>query len=143
MVDVTVTRDMPFAAERVAAVMFDPLHDSRWIGGAKAAEPLDGGGKLAVGSRVKRTGGFLGREFSWTTEVTEFQPARRLAMRHVAGPFTGEVIYSIDPTPQGAHVTIRNTGKASFEVPGMGMMMRASVAKDLQRLEALVAAHHA
>jgi hypothetical protein len=139
MVDVTASRDMPIAAERVAAVMFDPMQDSRWIGGAQAAEPLDGGGKLAVGSRVKRTGGFLGRKFSWTTEVTDLQPARRLAMRHVAGPFAGEVIYSIDPIPQGSHVTIRNYGKAAFEVPGMGLMMKASVAKDLKRLEALVA----
>jgi hypothetical protein len=138
MVDVTVTRDMPFSAERIASVMFDPSQDSRWIGGAKAAEPLDGA-SLDVGSRVKRTGGFLGRKFSWTTEVTELQPARRLAMRHVAGPFAGEVVYSVDPTPEGARVTVRNTGKASFELPGMGMMMKASVAKDLQRLESLVA----
>jgi hypothetical protein len=138
MVDVTVTREMPYPPEKVAAVMFDAAYDSRWIGGARAAEPLQSTG-LAVGSRVKRTGGFLGRTFSWTTEVTELQSARRLAMRHVAGPFHGEVIYSIEPAGKGSRVTVRNHGKASFEVPGMGLMMKASVSKDLERLESLVA----
>jgi hypothetical protein len=95
-------------------------------------------GPYGVGTRVRRTGGFLGRNFSWTTEVTEFDPARIVRMKYVAGPFKGGVDYSIAPADSGAEVTIRNYGESTFWFPFMGVMMRASVRKDLDRLRALV-----
>ena len=115
--------------------MFDPRRDPQWIGGAKSID-LPAVDPVAQGARTTRHGGFLGRKFSWTTEVVDHQPNRRLAMRFVAGPMTGgEVIYAIEPEKGGSLVSIRNTG------PGpqlMAWFVRRSVEKDLARLAKLV-----
>ena len=74
------------------------------------------------------------------TEVTGFEPDRRLAMAFVEGPMKGGVIYEIAPDGAGSRVSIRNHGAASFSVPGMAWMLKRSVAKDLDRLAALVEA---
>ena len=136
MVDVTVQMSVAAAPDQVATVMFDPLRDPEWIGGAKRAEML-GPVPYGVGTRVRRSGAFLGRRFSWVTEVTEFDPGRSVRMKHVAGPFSGGVDYSITPTSAGSEVTIRNYGEANFWFPFLGPMMRASVRGDLKRLSRL------
>lgn len=137
MVDVTVTRDFVAPPEKVAAVMFDSTRDAEWIGGARRAEPL-GPEPYGPGHRVKRTGGFLGRSFSWVTEIVRYEPGRRVEMKYVAGPFKGGVDYGIAPHGSGSRVTVRNYGEASFAFPFMGAMMRMSVGGDLKRLQALV-----
>jgi uncharacterized protein YndB with AHSA1/START domain len=136
MVDVTVRTVTSATPKRVARIMFDPERDAEWIGGAKSARQLTPG-RYGVGTKVRREGAFLGRRFSWTTEVTEFEPDRLIRMKHIAGPFKGGVDYSIVPTDGGSEITIRNYGEASFRLPFMATMMRASVAGDLRRLKAL------
>ena len=78
----------------------------------------------------------MGKEFSWTTEVAEFKMDRLLHMTFVAGPMKGgDVTYRIEPASGGSRVSIRNTG------PGpqlMAWFVKRSVAKDLDRLAALV-----
>jgi uncharacterized protein YndB with AHSA1/START domain len=135
--DVRVERRMAASPRAVAAVMFEADNDPRWIGGAKAVQKLTSGA-LAVGGRVRRDGGFLGRKFHWVTEAVDYEPDRRLEMRFVEGPMKGGVTYEIQPDGEGSRVSIRNHGGASFAVPGMGWMLRRSVAKDLQRLAGLV-----
>jgi len=119
----------------VAGVMFDPRRDVEWIGGAKAIEPAQGD-PTAIGARVTRHGGFMGRKFSWTTEVVEFEPNRLLRMNFIAGPMKGgDVTYRIAPEGKGSRVSIRNTG------PGpafMAWFVKRSVGKDLARLARLV-----
>jgi uncharacterized protein YndB with AHSA1/START domain len=114
--------------------MFDPRHPE-WIGGARSVEP-PAGEPTAPGARVTRHGGFMGRKFSWQTEVVEFEPNRLLRMNFVAGPMKGgDVTYRIEPEQGGSNVSIRNTG------PGPGFMawfVRRSVGKDLDRLATLV-----
>lgn len=135
--DVTVTIDMPAPPERVAAIMFDPRRDPEWIGGARSVDmPPDD--PTAIGARTRRNGGFLGKKFSWVTEVIEHRPNAMLRMAFVEGPMKGEVSYTIEPTGSGSRVSIRNSGGASFSMPGMTWMLRRSVAKDLDRLKALV-----
>ena len=84
----------------------------------------------------QRHGGFLGRKFSWTTEVEGFEPNRLLRMRFVEGPMKGgSVTYRIEPDGGGSRVSIRNTG------PGpqlMAWFVEKSVGKDLDRLAKLV-----
>ena len=137
--DVRVQRRIAAPPSAVARVMFEPENDPRWIGGAKAVQRLTPG-PLALGSRVRRDGGFMGRKFHWVTEVAELAPERRLAMRFAEGPMKGGVTYEIAPDDGGALVSIRNHGGASFAFPGLTWMLRRSVAKDLERLEGLVLA---
>ena len=134
--DVTATRIFASPPERIAALMFDPRRDPEWIGGAKSVDPPSGD-PTAVGARVTLHGGFMGRKFSWQTEVVEFEPHRLLRMKFVAGPMKGGgVTYRIEPAPGGSRVSVRNTG------PGpqlMGWFVKRSVGKDLDRLAKLVA----
>jgi hypothetical protein len=123
--------------ERVASVMFDPSRDPEWISGARTVE-WHVGDPTAIGAKVTRHGGFMGRKFSWQTEVETFIPNRCLHMRFVAGPMKGgDVTYRIDPEGRGSRVSIRNTG------PGpqlLSWFVRRSVGKDLDRLARLVEA---
>lgn len=78
----------------------------------------------------------MGRKFSWTTEVVEFEPDRLLRMNFVAGPMKGgDVTYRIDPDGGGSRVSIRNTGTGPQV---MGWFVKRSVGKDLDRLASLV-----
>ena len=135
--DVLVERAIPADAAAVARIMFDPDNDPQWIGGARSVERLTPG-PIGVGSRVRRHGGFLGSRFSWVTEVTGFEPDRRLDMVFMEGPMEGGVCYLIQPAPDGARVAIHNRGRSKVPLPGMGWMVKRSVAADLKRLAALV-----
>ena len=133
--EATATRRIKASPTAVAAVMFDPRRDPEWIGGAKSVEPPSGD-PTGIGARVTRHGGFMGRKFSWQTEVEGFEPDRILRMRFVAGPMKGgDVTYRIEPEGKGSRVSIRNTG------PGpqlMAWLVKRSVGKDLDRLARLV-----
>ena len=133
--EATAARHIKASPEAVAQIMFDPSRDPEWIGGASSVEtPSDDPTK--IGARVTRHGGFLGRKFSWQTEVTAFEPNRLLDMHFIAGPMKGgSVTYRIEPYANGSRVSIRNTG------PGLGFMgwfVKRSVGKDLDRLAELV-----
>ena len=133
--DVTASRNIAANPGRVAAIMFDPTRDPEWIGGAKSVDPSTGD-PIKVGARTTRHGGFMGRKFSWTTEVAGSEPDRILHMSFIEGPMKGgTVTYRIEPDGPGSRVSIRNTG------PGpqiMGWFVKRSVAKDLDRLAKLV-----
>src|SRR5919112_1781444 len=102
--DILVQRAIGASPASVARVMFEPANDPKWIGGAKAVEKLTAG-PLSKGARVRREGGFLGRKFSWVTEVTGFAPDRRLEMRFVEGPMKGGVTYEIEKSGGGSLVS--------------------------------------
>jgi uncharacterized protein YndB with AHSA1/START domain len=133
--DVTASRIIRASPARVAQTMFDPRRDPEWIGGAKSVVPPDGD-PTQIGSRTTRHGGFMGRKFSWQTEVAGFEPDRLLHMDFTAGPMKGgAVTYRIDPDGERSRVSVRNTG------PGpqlMGWFVKRSVGKDLDRLAKLV-----
>jgi hypothetical protein len=135
--DVLVSTEMSATPSEVARIMFDPAGDLEWIGGARSVDAPPGN-PTAIGAQTRRHGGFLGRKFSWVTEVVEHEPDALLRMKFVEGPMKGEVSYRIEPAGEGARVSIRNRGGSSFSVPGLSWMLRRSVAKDLERLKALV-----
>lgn len=133
--------DLPIAApaEKVAAIMFDPDLDAEWVGGARQAKTLTSA-PFGVGSQVERQGGFLGRKFSWVTEVVRFDPGSLLEMKFLRGPFTGGVSYAVAPDGENSVAGIRITGRAGFWAPLMGLMMRASIKSDLRRLKKMAEA---
>jgi uncharacterized protein YndB with AHSA1/START domain len=133
--DITASRTISARPGRVAEIMFDPRRDPEWIGGAKSVDP-PAGDPTRVGSRVTRHGGFMGRKFSWQTEVAGHDPDHLLHMSFVEGPMKGgTVTYRIEPDGSASKVSIRNTG------PGpqiLGWFVKRSVGKDLDRLARLV-----
>lgn len=135
--DVLAKIDIARPPETVAAYQFDATNDSTWIGGVRKAEQLTPG-PIAVGSRVRRIGRFVGRPIEWVMDVTEFVPARRLAMRAVRSPFPMDVTYELVPIGGGTHATIRIQGNATGMYALLGpltpIMVRRSVQSDLGRL---------
>ena len=133
--EATATREIAASPEAVAALMFDPRRDPEWIGGAKSVDPPTGD-PTGIGARTTRHGGFMGKKFSWQTEVEAFEQDRLLRMRFIEGPMKGgDVTYRIEPLGKGSRVSIRNTG------PGpqlMAWFVRRSVGKDLDSLARLV-----
>ena len=133
--DVAASRHIDAPPDKVSKIMFDPLRDPEWIGGARRVETPTGD-PTAIGQRTTRHGGFMGKKFSWQTEVISFEPDRLLHMDFIEGPMKGgSVIYRIEADGAGSNVSIRNTG------PGpqiMGWFVRRSVRKDLDRLSEIV-----
>ena len=71
--------------EDVVAVAGDPAKDPLWMAAVAASEPLSDG-PLAVGSRYRHVGKFLGRSAEMVYEVTEFEPGTRLCLATVDSP---------------------------------------------------------
>ena len=136
-IDISVSRLVAASVERVRAVMFDPLQDSRWMAAVKTVEPL--AADLGPGARVRRTGRFLGRTLRWTTEVTGVS-ANHLDLRIIDGPMRGTVAYRIERDESGSRVTIRNVGQAPGFAPRwlLTFAMRRALTADLRRLQRAV-----
>ena len=136
--DVHASVDIARPPEAVAAYEFDPANDPSWIGGVGKSQQLTDGA-IAVGSRVRRLGGFLGRPIEWVMDVVELVPARRLAMHAVSSPFPMDVTYELAPSAVGTRASIRIQGEARGIYGLLGpltpMLVRRSVQSDLGRLK--------
>jgi len=143
--DVTAAVRIEAPADDVAAVEFDPARDPEWIGGVDRIEWISPP-PLAVGSQVRRIGGFMGRPIEWVMRVEALEPARRAAMHALKSPFPMDVDYQLEPIDGGratrASIRIRGEGRGMYGLPGwlMGPMVRRSVAGDLKRLKRIVEA---
>lgn len=122
----------------VAAYVTDPANDMTWIGGVVESKKLTDGA-LRVGSRVARTAKFLGREINYTTEVTDFEEGRLLAMK-ADKPFPMQITYEFEEKEAGtlARVRVQGEGSGFFSIasPLLAPMVRRNVSGDLQRLKA-------
>jgi len=140
-----VTRERSIAAPReaVAAYATDPSNDPDWIGGIKRVRVLTDG-PIAIGTRVERTAGFMGRSFDYVLEIAELDPACRIEMRSVSGPFPMDVTYEFeDAAPEGTLARIKVAGEPGRLYRLTGPLMSAAVGrnlgKDLRELERRVA----
>ena len=142
VVDVSVERVIARPRDEVAAYAIDPGHAPEWYENIKAVEwrtPRP----LAVGSRVAFIASFLGRRLAYTYEIRELVPGERLVMSTAEGPFPMETTYTWqDAGPQATRMTLRNRGEPSgfkkVAAPVMARAMRRAMAKDLERLSAIL-----
>ena len=98
---------------------------------------------LEVGSRVRFTANFLGRQLTYTYEVRDLVPGRRLVMSTKEGPFPMETTYSWeDEADDATRMTLRNKGEpsgfANVTAPVMVRAMRRANRKDLEQLKRLI-----
>jgi hypothetical protein len=141
--DVTASTRIDRPPQAVAAYEFDPANDPRWIGGVREVERVTEG-PLAIGSRVRRLGSFLGRRIEWVMDVVDLEPARRLRMHAVRAPFPMDVTYELAPADGGvatdASIRIRGEAKGMYGLLGplTPVMVRRSVQGDLARLKRAV-----
>ena len=137
MAAIVVQQKIDRAPMRVARLMLDPRNDPKWIDGAKRVEApaVDA---TEIGVRVKRHGAFWGRNFSWVTETVAFESDRKLVLKYVEGPMTGDVTYEIVPDADGSLVTLRSNTSSPMELPGASTFLKRTLQADLKRLKALV-----
>jgi uncharacterized protein YndB with AHSA1/START domain len=136
-VDVEVEAVIPFPLEEVSAYAGDPTNAPDWYANIDSVswrtEP-----PVRVGSTMDFEARFLGRRLSYTYEVVDLEPGRRLVMRTADGPFPMETTYTWEPAAGGTLMRLRNqgapTGFATLATPVMAMAMRRAMAKDLARL---------
>lgn len=126
--------------EDVARVMFDPDREAEWMANAGPAERLTPG-PFAVGSQVKHTAGVHSWPVSFVTEVTAFEPDRRLEME-IVGPSRsrhGVIIYQVVPTAGGAIATIHVRDDEVGPHPISGWARKQQAQENLAGLPAAIA----
>lgn len=142
LVDITSSIVIDRPRDEVAAYASDLDHTTDWYTNIKSVAWLTER-PIRVGSRVRFTASFMGRNITYTYDVREFVPLERLTMNTDQGPFPMETTYTWeDAAPAGTRMTLRNRGEpAGFSkvtAPAMRKAMRRANQKDLQLLKELV-----
>ena len=135
--DVEVEAVIPFPREEVAAYAGDPTNAPEWYANIQSVRwrtPPP----TALGSRMEFEARFLGRRLTYTYEVVDLQPGRRLVMRTADGPFPMETLYTWEQVAGGTLMKLRNRGApsgfAKVAAPVMARAMKNAMGKDLVRL---------
>ena len=142
MVDVTTNIIISSPKDKVSAYAVDPDNAPEWYKNIKSVEwktPKH----LTIGSKISFRAKFLGRELSYTYEITTFIPGEKLVMSTSQGPFPMETTYQWETVDDNAtRMTLRNMGKPSgfskFFAPFMKIAMRSANKKDLILLKSIL-----
>jgi hypothetical protein len=125
----------------VASYAMDPDNATSWYRNIKKVK-WETDPPLVVGSKITFVARFLGRELSYTYEVTELVPDRRFVMRTSENPFPMETTYTWEDAASGTRMSLRNRGEPSgfsrIAAPVMARAMRQANRKDLARLKGLL-----
>jgi len=141
-VDVVTSTVIARACAEVAAFASSPENAPRWYKNIRSVrwvtEP-----PLRVGSRIAFVAHFLGRQLSYTYEITEFSPDRRLVMSTTDGPFPMETTYEWDAEgPGSTRMVLRNrgepTGFSAVVAPFMAWAIRRANTNDLAALRGIL-----
>ena len=143
-VDVATQITIARSPEVVAAFAGDPSNAPLWYVNIDSVE-WQTPPPLAVGSRLAFTARFLGRNLSYTYEVVDHVPGRRLVMRTAQGPFPMQTTYTWEPVgDEATTMTLRNQGEpsgfAAVTASVMAAAMKRANRKDLARLRAILEA---
>ena len=132
--------------DEVAEYATNPSNDPIWVSGIVEAKLLTEP-PLSQGSRVERVASFMGKRIQYILEVVEWEPASRMAMHSIKGPFPMDVTYEFEEAPSemvelGTLAKIRVQGEASgfFKLasPLLAQAVKRSIGKDLKNLKGIM-----
>jgi uncharacterized membrane protein len=142
MVDVFTEIVINQPIEKVASYAANPDNAPEWYKNITSAEwkTLP---PLSVGSKIAFKASFLWKQLSYTYEVVEYQPGKRMVMQTAEGPFPMKTTYTwTEVNPDQTKMTLRNAGEPSgfskIFAPLMAMMMKKENKKDLQRIKSIL-----
>jgi uncharacterized protein YndB with AHSA1/START domain len=141
-VDVQVETVIQRPLEEVADFAADPTHAPRWYVNIRTVT-WETPPPMALGSRVAFVAHFLGRRLSYTYEIVDHVPGRRLVMRTAQGPFPMETVYEWRAaSSEATTMTLANRGEprgfARMAAPLVAAAMRRAMTRDLANLKALL-----
>jgi uncharacterized protein YndB with AHSA1/START domain len=96
--------------EEVFAFAINPENDTQWESGILEVEQTSEG-SIGVGTTLRGVGHLLGQRIEFTSEVTEYQPDRRVDYAIAAGPMHLEESYTFEPVEGGTRVTLLLEGE--------------------------------
>ncbi|MGF2617387.1 ATPase [Rossellomorea vietnamensis] len=142
MVNVVTETLIEAPVSQVAAYASNPDNAPKWYSNIASAEWVTSK-PLQLGSQIAFKAEFLGRKLSYTYEIVEFIPEKKLVMRTAQGPFPMETTYSwraIDE--KQTKMRLQNKGEPSgfskFFAPFMAPMMKKENKKDLAKIKAII-----
>lgn len=126
----------------VAAFAGDPSNAPTWYRRIATAE-WETEPPMALGSRIRFRARFLGRDLSYTYEITEYTPGEQVVMRTTEGPFPMATTYRWRRVgDRVTHMTLRNhgepTGFSRLVAPLMAIAMKRAMRQDLADLTRLL-----
>lgn len=141
VVDISTSTVIERPRDEVALYAADPGNAPAWYANIRSADWVTEP-PLVVGSQIRFTARFLGRDLAYTYEVITFEPKGALVMRTVQGPFLMETTYTWEDVDGGTRMTLRNRGAPSgfgrLMAPLMGLAMRRAMTKDLARIKGIL-----
>ncbi|GAB4099753.1 SRPBCC family protein [Sinomonas halotolerans] len=104
-----------------------------------------GDGPPGLGTRGWGTTRFMGQQFDWVVEFTEFDPPRRMASRSVEGTRDLTAVFTMEPAGGGTHLTERLETAATMggllrrlPAPLVNRLLRRSLRANLRTLARLL-----
>lgn len=126
----------------VFALLADPSAAARWQHGVDGVRALTDG-PPGLGSRLSGTRAYAGLRVAYTTEITVWDPPRRLAFRALGAPVRVSGEMALETVPDGTRVT----ATLDLRVGGLGLLgltdrvgerVAAELRRDLASLKELL-----
>jgi uncharacterized membrane protein len=96
--------------DEVFAYINDVRNWPQWNSTLPEAEQTSEG-PVAVGSTFRGVSQFLGQRMEWTSEVTEYEPNRKLKQKITSGPMWMEQSLTFEPVEGGTRFTMLGEGE--------------------------------
>lgn len=129
--------------EHVWDYVHDISNDPAWQSSVLESRELTEG-PMRVGTRIEEERRFLGRRFTTSYEVTEYEPKRRSAVKTTGGPIPASGFYAVEPANGGTRFTmcLETDAHGFFKLaePVFARMARREIRANLGNLKDLLEA---
>jgi hypothetical protein len=102
-------------------------------------------GSMGVGTQMRHTGKWLGRNYESIGEVVEYEPNVQWGYKSLSGPYDLVMHYRFEPVEDGTRLTMDVEGDAKgffgfskFVEPLVGRMAEKTLNDDLTRLKSVL-----